>query len=86
MRHRYFNRNIVGDNDLSGNLQILQVQDPLQKYNTVSIMLKVISGGLVPTWIPTKTLVSPMKNRGQIYYFDINLEGLVATDETIDSE
>ncbi|MGI9549533.1 MAG: hypothetical protein ACR2M7_06145 [Bdellovibrionales bacterium] len=76
LQYRYFNRNIIGDNKLSGRLKVVQVEDPLKKYNTVIGVKGYRWWGNGNTIHSHRDACIPYKHEKQTYYFDINFDGL----------
>ena len=76
LQYRYFHRNIIGDNKLSGRLKVVQVEDPLKKYNTVTKVKGYRWWGSGNTIHSHQQACIPYKYENQTYYFDINFDGL----------
>ena len=79
IKYRYLNRNVIGSNDLSGDLQILQVNKPMKQFNTISDVEDYIWWGAGIYLHANKQSCFPYKKEGKTYYFDISLEGLIYT-------
>ena len=72
LRHRYLTRNIIGNNNLSTKLTVVQVKDLTKDFNTVRSIEKYISlvnGHYISSH---KDGCFPYKKEHDTYYFDIN--------------
>ncbi len=79
IQYRYLNRNIVGDNEFSGDLQVLTVENPRKNkfFNTVRNLENYFYWGNGPYLHSSKQSCIPYKKEGKVLYFDMNLSGLV---------
>ncbi len=81
LKYRYFNRNIIGDNELSGLLQVVKVKDPLKEHNTVrSLKNHRWWGNGIDIHSNKKSCIPYTNKDGKTYYFDINLDGTPSYD------
>ena len=77
LRHRYLTRNIIGYNDGSNKLEVAQVENLGTEYNTVGTPdhNKYHWWGAGYYMHASYKGCFPFKKEGQVYYFDMSLQG-----------